>query len=264
MNIYDYQDYRLFLIHLVEATAFTQAELARSMNCQAAYLSQVLKHKAELTEDHGIKLCSFLGFSENETEYFLVILRLARAGTPALANYLEKKRLMLSELQLEVEGRINVTKSKTNHELNLYYCSSWIPAALHSGVSCNQYQTASSLSKRFNLSLDMVEYHLKCLEKFYLVKHEKTRWIFAGGSIHFPKNSAMDALFQTNRRMHAVNSLNDRKKDDLHYASVFSIDAKGAKRFRLFLVDAIEKFHKEAEPAASEEVYSICIDFFQA
>lgn len=266
-NVFEYNDYRHFLQILVTkktSKTFTQVELAKAMECQAAYLSQVLKDKADLTEDHGVKLCQFLNFNEAEIEYFLTILRLTKAGTPALRAYLEAARQKLYDLHREVDSRISSLKSKDLNELNLYYCASWIPAVLHSGTSCESLQTAAALAQRFGLEKSIVEYHLHCLEKFNLVKFEKGRWKFQGGSIHFPKNSAMDQTFQLNRRLHAMNLISTRKPDDIHYATVLSIDGPTAKKIRELLINSIESIHKKAEPAPSEDVYSVCLDFFRS
>lgn len=266
-NIFDYKDYRKFLQDLVTKQGpkvFTQVELAKAMECQAAYLSQVLKERADLTEDHGVKLCQYLRLTEAETDYFLLILRWAKAGTPALRKYLEEARQKSHDLHREVESRISSVKNKELNEFNLYYCSSWIPAVLHSATSCESLQTVSSLMQRFGLEKEVVEHHLQHLERFGLVKFEKGRWIFQGGSLHFSKNSSMDQNFQMSRRLHAMNSIFTRQPEDIHYSTLLSVDAPTARKIRDLLINSIENIHKKAEPAPSEEIYSVCLDFFRA
>lgn len=267
VNVFEFQNYGEFLKALVknrEARGLTQSELAKAMGCQAAYLSQVLKDKAELTEDHGIRLCHFLEFSGTEIEYFLVILRLARAASPSLRTYLENIRIHLLELRGELEGRISSVKKKEVNEATIYYCSSWIPAVLHSATSCEAYQTSSSLSQRFHLEKSTVEFHLQLLEKFKFVRFEKGKWIFQGGSIHFPKASPIDQSFQINRRLHALNSISQRKPDHIHFATILPIDAITAKELREQLLSLIETVLRKSSRAPSEEIYSMNLDFYKS
>lgn len=267
MDIFEYTNYRQYLQSLVknrEAKGKTQVELANAMGCQAAYFSQVLKEKADLTEDHAIKLCVFLDFNGIKTEYFLVILRIARAGTSQLKSYLEKTREKLIADYQEVEGRISTSKRKGSSEDNVYYCSSWIPAVIHSGTSCEAYQTILELSKRFNIESSVVDYHLQSLEKYGLVEFKNGKWLFKGGSLHIPKNSALDQSFQISRRIHAMNSIAKRKTDDIHYSMVFSADITTVKKIRQSFIDTIEETHKISVASPSEDVYALCLDFFNA
>ena len=232
---FKYISYKGFLQDLVkfrEERGQTRAELAKAMGCQAAYFSQVLKAKADLTEDHGIKLCRHLKLNAAETEYFLLILRLSRAGTQALSEYLEEQRLKLKKTHDEIEGRVQSRKNRWTTEREIYYCSSWIPSTLHTATSCESYQTVSTLSRRFDLDPSLVEGHLHALEKFGLIQFNEGRWIFQGASMHFPKNTPLDQAFQLNHRVHAMHALAAKKEEEIHYAAVFAADRKTFIRIR--------------------------------
>jgi len=266
-NIFDFTDYRAFLGQLVENRSLrrvTRSKLAAAMSCQAAYLSQVLKGKAELTEDHGVKLCQYLGFNDKEIEYFLVILRLARSGSPALTKFLEGQRQTLQSLHREAESRISSTKVYDVSEAQVYYCSSWIPAVVHVATTCEAYQTAATISQRFALEKATVEYHLQMLEKHGLVKFQSGRWIYHGSSFHIPKQSPFDPTFQIQRRLQVIENIAQRKSTDVHYANVFSVDEKTFAKMRELFIATIENIHKLGEPAPSENVYTLCLDLFQA
>ncbi len=266
-HVFDYKDYREFLRSLVQNRQIrgkTQVELAKAMNCQAAYLSQVLGDRAELTEDHGMKLCIYLEFNDAETEYFLLILRISRAGTKPLLSYLEQQRDRLQQLHHELSSRISSEKNEETNELNIYYCSSWIPSVIHTATSCETLQTSVAIAQRFRLEKGLVEYHLQILEKYLLVSFQEHRWVFQGRSTHFTKNSALDQIFQLSRRMLALNSLSNRLPQDIHYSVVFSANQETVNRIRDLLFDSIEKMHKQVEPSPSEDVYSACIDLFRA
>ncbi len=264
--VFDFKEYREFLRALTKergARGQTQVELAKSMDCQAAYFSQVLKDKADLSEDQSLKLCRYLQFSDLETEYFLLILRLSKAATKSLSDYLEQKRRALSDVHQEVEGRILSQKNQSLNELNVYYCSSPIPSLIHLATSCKELQISSAISQRFSIEKSIVDEHLQKLEKFGLVKFENGCWNYSGGSIHFPKSSPLDHSFQLSRRLLALESLALRRPEDLGYSVTFASDEKTIKKIRAFLLKTIEEIHKVAEPSSSQDVFSICIDLFR-
>ena len=265
-NIFDFTDYRELLLSIVKhrtARGGTQASLAEAMGCQAAYFSQVLKGRGELTEDHIIGLCEYLELDENSSEYFLLLLRTSRAGTNKLRSYLKKQSKKLAEKSKLLENRLQASKDISNEALGIYYCSSWIPSLLHVATSCEDLQTIKQLKARFNLPEDLIETHLRDLEKFDLVAFDQGRWKYAGGSMHFPKSSPLDQQLQLGRRQLSSQSIPLRRTDDLNYSVVFACDQETKKLIHAKFLETIDFIHKTVEPSPSEEVFTICIDFFK-
>lgn len=262
---FEFDNYRNYLIDLAafrDTIGRTRAELANAMNCQPAYFSQVLKGRAELTEDQGIQLCQFLSFSASDTEYFMILLRQERAATPALKRYLETQRLELLRQHGEVSGRLGVRKKALDAELSAYYSSNWLPSVIHIATSCERLQTIRQIAEHFILPEDTVEFHLRELQKYHLVEYTDDRWQYAGQSIHFPKNSTLDLQFQMSRRLLAMSTLSVQRKADLHYAVVFATDQKTFATLRARFLEMIEELHRTVEPTPSDDVYTICIDAF--
>jgi hypothetical protein len=265
-NIFDFKDYKLYILKITSGTnqqKIAKSHLAQAIGCQAAYLSQVLKGKAELTEDHGIKLCQFLHFSELETEYFLTILRMNRAGSSTLARYLEKSCQRLINLNKEVEQRIPSQKRSGIDELNIYYCSSWIPTLIHTATSCEAYQSVSSLCDRFHLDKETVELHLNTLQKFGLVEFKNNRWQFSGGSLHFPKGSPLEQSFLLQQRLFTLNKIGSKRPSDIHFSTVFASSPETIDKLRQLFFETIASLHEQVEPSPSQEVYMLCLDFYQ-
>lgn len=265
-SLFEYTHYRSALNAIVEYRSErggTQAELARAMNCQAAYFSQVLKGRAELTEDQLIALCEFLELDEKQSDFFLLLLRLSRAGTPKLRAYLQKQIERMIQKSELVEARVPSSEVEANRALGIYYCSSWIPSVLHLATSCESLQTVKALKARFGIDEATIEFHLRELEKFGLVTFEKGRWAYAGSSFHFPRSSPFDLQIQLARRQMVMNSIPFRREADMNYSVVFSADEEAIREIRKQLLKAIEKIHKTFEPAPGADVYSICIDLFK-
>jgi len=267
-TIFYFDNYREYLKNMVEERRLrghTKAELARVLECQAAYLSQVLAEKVDFTEEHLLRLAEYIEFNEVETEYLLTLLRIAKAGNQNMKRYLDRQRVKLKETAEELEPRLSSRKTKSaNQDLNIYYSSSWLPSIIHLATSCERSQTVPAIAKKFGLSEELVHEHLRRLEKFGLVDFSNDRWKYSGTSIHFSKNSPLDLQLQMSRRLLAMNRLSFRKTSDLYYSVIFSTDPKTASQLRSQFLNTIEILHKTVEPTASEEVFAVCIDFFKA
>ncbi|MDO9180995.1 MAG: TIGR02147 family protein [Bacteriovorax sp.] len=261
-----FDNYKKYLISLISENSGTrgfQSILAKAMNCQAAYLSQVLRGKVELTEDHAIKLVLFLKLNDLESEYFILLLRLSRAATRELVGYLENKRLEMQDHQDDLNNKVRAKIARENETFIAKYFASWIPSSIHIATSSKQYQTINSLAERFHLPEALVLENLKFLEKHQLVNRENDLWIFRGESIHLPKNSSLNEPYQVSLRTQVLKSIQAKNKNNLHFSSVFTIDKKSYKEILEVCNNAIEESHKIIHDSGTEELYSICIDLFE-
>jgi uncharacterized protein (TIGR02147 family) len=266
-SLLSYSDYRQFLIDLSERRKVqgqTHAELAREIGCQAAYFSQVLRGKVDLTEEHLHKLSLFLDLNEIETEFLLILIREAKAGSVDLKRHLAKQREKLLRSAEELGPRLKIKSVRSlPTDFNIYYVSTWMPSVIHVATSCPEMQTVDAISKRFQIEAEVVLFHLQRLERHGLVRYSDERWLFDGSSTHFSKNSPLDIQLQTARRLHAINKFSFRKEGNVHYSVVFGTDAGTMDKLKARLLDLIEEIHREIEPSQSEEVCALCLDLFR-
>ncbi|MBC7712590.1 MAG: TIGR02147 family protein [Rhizobacter sp.] len=262
-----YQDYKEYLRELSasdEQKRGFQSSMAKAMNCQAAYLSQTLRGKVELTEDHGVKLVHFLKLNPLEGEYFLLLLRLSRATTPELRKYLEERRVEMLKRRDDLENKVQAKGARDSEEFISQYFSSWIPTAIHISTSSHELQSVESLVERFSLSIDVVKDTLIFLERYNLVKRENGNFIFSGESIHLPKASSSNEPYQVSLRTQVIKSIQEEgHKKNLHFSSVFTMDKKSYKEILEICNKAIEESHKVIHSSGTEEVYALCMDLFK-
>lgn len=262
-NSKNYQDYLQILINQLHSERGFQTKLAKAMSVQAAYLSQVLKGKADLNEDQAIALCHFIDFTDLETEYFLLLVRLSRAGTSELRVFLEDKMKKIQGEYQEIYSRVPSKQSHLSAEDTQRYFATWIPSTLHTATSSNQYQTVEKLAERLDLDTQVVKQTLKFLSDVGLVTHNENRYEFSGKSLHFTKQISMNQTIQISRRLQAIKSIEKDTADDLHFSSVFTIDKKTLTTLRELFLEVIESSHKEIHSSGTEELYAMCIDLFE-
>lgn len=233
------------------------------MGCQPSYLLQVLKEKAELTEDHALKLCQHLGFEDAETEYFVLLVRLSRASTTELVQFLQKKRLSLQAAASEFGSKVDAHSLLDSEKFLSQYFATWVASTLHVATSSKKFQTASALATRFGLPEEVVDSTLRFLEKFDLVTRDGRTFTFEGGSVHLPRNSVLNVPHQTGRRMQALRSVQLNDDEDVHFSSVFTLDRKTYVEVRKLVRDLVAESHRRIHAGGTDDVYGLCLDLFR-
>src|SRR5436309_16129314 len=92
--LFTYTSYKAYLIDRIEQNKDLrgyQSQLARAAGCQRSFLSQVLNGKFDLSREHAAELSRFWGLDPLETEYFIGLVDLARAGSGHLRKLTETK-----------------------------------------------------------------------------------------------------------------------------------------------------------------------------
>ncbi|MFG1499402.1 TIGR02147 family protein [Halobacteriovorax sp. XZX-3] len=266
MEIFEFKNYHKFLRYLIlEAYAQRglQAKLSKAIGCQAAYLSQVLKEKADLSEDQAYKLSVFFNFSKIETEYFLNLIRYARASTHELKSYLKYKGEKIAEEAGNLASRVNSMVIDDENEQYKDYFISWIPSAIHIATSCPKLQTIPNLANHFALSEKKVRSTLIYLEKLGLVEKHDQNYIFSGKSIHLPFESWLNTPHQMAKRIQVLDIIAKEEPNNIHYSSTFTIDEKDFLPLKEKILKLIQSTQDDIKESGTEVVCGLNIDLFE-
>ncbi|MBN1758941.1 MAG: TIGR02147 family protein [Chitinispirillaceae bacterium] len=87
-SIFDYLDYRLFLLDFYETqkkkhSFFSYRYMSGKIGLDAGYLVKILQGKLHLPEKYINTMCSFCKFSEKETAYFRTLINFNKAKSEA-------------------------------------------------------------------------------------------------------------------------------------------------------------------------------------
>jgi uncharacterized protein (TIGR02147 family) len=263
--IYDYQDYREFLIDALggkNKRTGQRGALSRHLACQTAYLSQVLSGVANLNLEQGYRVNQFFGHDPQAADYFLLLLQKERAGTHELKGYFQNKLNEILAKRSQLETRI--FKNKTVSEPDqAYYYSRWYIAAIHVALSMPNLQTVPELNRYFHLDESLIREVLDFLLVTGLAKFEKQKYTIGPSHVHIPKDSKFAKQLHTNWRLESIKSL-DRKRDaDLHYSTVYTISKQDVTKLRLQMIKLIEQNMEIVRPSNEEVLYAYTTDFFE-
>lgn len=265
MNIFDFTDYREFLRELSSQEGLPrgfQASLARAAGCQASYFSQILKEKVHLTEDQALGIAEHLSFSVAETDFFLLLIRLAKAGTPKLKNYLKQTLEKAKRQQTDLSARVGAQKIvHTDQQLGQYFAS-WIPSAVHLLTSSKEFQKIDKIAQRLSLPEGKIKETLQLLQEMALVEKQGDQYSYKGGTMHISKDSPWQSAMQTTRRHLALRSIAVNTEDSLHFSSIFTISPAEQEEIKKLLGSYVQKSHKLIQNSGTENLCCMCLDFF--
>lgn len=266
MNVYQHQSYKKFLVDLIE-NDFTSSRGKRKMmaeagNCQVSHVTHVLSGEGHFSPEQLEGIARFFGLGNDEIEFLLLLLGLARAGTTSLKNFYSQLIENKLKSRSELKGRLKIPDSMAKADEAIYY-SSWLYGAVHVMLSIPDLQTKEALSQALSLSLARSEEILSFLIKTGLCKKEGNRYKLLRPLLHLEKSSPLISKHHANWRMKALQSLENMDEEKLHYSSVFTLSKNDFTKVREILMESLAQSLKVIKDSPEEVPAVICLDYFK-
>src|SRR5262249_298331 len=147
MNLFECLDYKSYIaFHFRQNRKIHgyKSRLAEAAGCQRSFFSKAMGGPTHLTSEPPAGLTAYWKLTEIEAEYFIQLVNLERAGTPALREHIEKQLEKLRQDQNDLAKRFSEAK-EISEELAQVYYSSWQYVAVHYLLSIAKYQTVEAI-----------------------------------------------------------------------------------------------------------------------
>lgn len=268
-TIFDYADYKVYLKDVISRKRNNgrgmRSALSKAACCQGAYVSRVLNENAHFSLEQAEKISAFLGHTEEEADFFILLVQRARSGTAALQKYFLKKINDILKRQFDLKERFKVRMDLALENQAIYY-SAWYYSAIHILLSIPQFQTKDAIADHLNLPVSKVGETIEFLVRAGLAKKEGDRFKITKTRIHVGSDSAFLNRHHLNWRMQAVQSMErlDRSRDEqLHYSSVVSVSETDIHKMKSKLVRTIEEVNDIVKSSKEESAQCLAIDLFR-
>ena len=265
-SLLEYNQYKTYLKDTLEGPETNQrgqkAKLAKDLGIQTTYLSQVLRGQAHLSLEQAERLNRAWGHTEQESHYFLLLVQLARAGTPQLKKYFEEQLEAVKQERFNLHKRLGLKSELSTSDQAAYY-SSWVFAALHVFASIPDFQTRDALAKKLDLSPSQVGEALDFLVQIGVINEKNGKYTVGKTSMHVPNTSNFVVQHHTNWRLQAIRSFEKRKSDDIHYTSCVTLSHADAATIKSQLIDQIKSVKNTVKVSKDEMACCFLLDFFE-
>jgi len=265
MNIYMYSEPIAALQAFIEenhAIGKIKTRLAAAANCKQSYFSNVMSGKVNLTIDQAFGLSKFMGLTENETEFFLLLVQQVRAGGSDLQTYFNKKIKKMRQSEFKLEKKFLKKDKLSSEQVRIYY-SSWHYQSIHMLLTVPKYGRVENMAKRMNLSIEAVLSKLKTLEAIGLAEKTGEYWKAVLKDIHIPIHDPSSLGHQIQWKLQAISDLQSSKTEGLHYSSVYSLSFEDFQKLKSMMVKFIEDTRTHIEASQEEDIAHFQLSFFR-
>lgn len=264
--IYEYDDYKKYLLDRLEASPGKgrglRRQMAEYMNCQVAYVSHVLAADRHFSLEQGEALSRFFALRADETEYFLLLIEFCRAGTPGLKKFfqqqIQNKRVAFRDLKKRIKYERQILP-----EDQITYYSSWHYQAVRMLLTIPEYRKAPEIARKLGIS---VERALEILSFFVakgLAKEDSGGYKTTETKIHLGRDSGLLNKMHSNWRVHTLQKLDCISEDDLHYSAAVTLSKSDYDKVREILTNALVNTHKVIHPSKEERLCVLAMDFYE-
>lgn len=235
--------------------------LARELNCQPSYLSQVIAGKVPLSVEHALTIAREAEWSADESRYFLLLVQRDRAGSAALRAFHEADLAELRKKHQRISERIPVDE-RLSIDNQIRYYSSWVYAAIHVLSSIPQYQDRRRLRKLLRLDPTEFETILRELAHSGLVVVKGEKVTIGSRRLHLPAGSPLLARHHAQWKLRAVEASSRPKAENLHYSGLLAISRDDSAKVREILLAAIGEIEAIIRVTKPEDPIVINLDAF--
>ena len=264
IDIYLFRSYKAYLNSFSEASAKrgAKAKIAKALGCQPTYVSQVFNRSVHLSLEQADKLNEFLGHSEDEAKYFILLVQKDRAGTRSLERHFKTQIEQILSQRVVVTQRLGIKDSLSVEEQAIYY-SSWYYSAVHIALTIPGLNSKESIATYLGISVKKVGTVLSFLVSAGLVQNVggslKIKW----PSVALTSDSPNLPRHHANWRIKAVDSVGVYDKKDLHYTAVISISKEDIDQIKNETLSLLKKHRDLISRSKEEDLYCYAIDIFK-
>lgn len=264
MNVFDYYDYKLCVNDWVSEQAsgghgqFRQLSFHLGVN--SVVISQVFRGDREITLEQAVGVSEFLGFTDVERDYFLLLVQKARAGSAQLKSIFEKQ---IQEARKSAEQLKNRVKhQKLSEEDRATFYSQWYYSAIRLGLSIHEFGSVSKIAEHLKIDRLVVAQVMDFLIKNNLVIDRGGNYELGPQVTHVGHDSPFVNRHHTNWRLKAMQSMEHITETDLFYTGPMVLSKTVAHDIRKSLTELISKSTKKVADSESEVIRCLNIDWF--
>ncbi len=265
MNIFDFHDYKHCINTWIEEQPRNGhgqlRQMAVHLNVNSVVMSQIFRGDRDLTAEQALGVADFIGFSELETDYFVLLVQKSRAGTADLKKHYEKQLQGLHTAATALKNRVKHQKVTDEDRATFY--SHWYYSAVRLGVSIPQLDSATAIANYLNLDRPLVSKVLDFLKSNDLIVEKKGRYDIGPQVTHVGPDSPFVNRHHTNWRVKGLQALEGSSEKNWFYSGPMALSHEAASDIRKILIEAVEKATKKAAPSDSEVLRCLNIDWFE-
>lgn len=266
MRVSDFKNYRDFIRYRIEQSPRKGhgqfKKMADFLGIQTSMLSQIMAGHREMNAESASLLCEFFGLNDLESDTFLCLVQLARAGNSRLKAQLERQLKVLRTQSEKVEKRISKERELDEATKAVFY-SQWYYSGVRLVTALDGCNTVDAISERLRLPRSQVTRVVEFLVENGLCAYRDGKLQYGPQSTHVNADSPLVARHHSNWRLKAMENFEGLNSSELVFTSPVAVSQKDALTIRRRLLETIEDWARISDQSPSERLMCLNIDWVE-
>ncbi len=267
MEVYDYSSYKDYILARVKAMPRGGhgqfMKMAKHIGANPVVVSQVMKGDRDFSDEQALRLTDFFGLTTMESEYFMRMVALEKAGTHDLKRFHRDALAALKRQAHATKNRVAAHQELDDSTKSVFY-SDWIYSAVRLLTTIEGYQTADAIAEHLDISHARVNEIVEFLLSVGLVRKEGDRLAIGVLSTHLDAQSRFVNNHHRNWRIRGLQALNTRTPDDLFYTAPCTLSQDDFMILRKEMVQLMASLTKRVPNSEPRTLACLNIDWFKA
>lgn len=266
MDLYAHDDYRDY----VRSTILSRPQqgrgeitrMAAHLGIHSTLMSLILSGKRELNQEQAFELCSYFEFTESETEYFLLLVQIQRAGTVALKKHYTKKAEEFRRQSMKLSARVKTGTVLKDVDKAVFY-SSWVYSAIRLFCSTSsQGKTLEEITQYLARPRAKVLEEVSFLLGAGLLGENKGRYQMLTQRTFVEFGSPLLVKHHTNWRLKSLQAADRITPDELMVTSPCSLSKSDFQKLKKMLMDFVRDSSEIIRDSEPEGVACLNLDLY--
>lgn len=245
VSIFDFEDYKAYIHQRIEEMPNRGrgewARIAKALRLHPTRVSQIFKGEIQLSPEQACTLTNFLGLSAIESEYFMVLVQLGRAGSHDLEQMLKRQIQKIRDQAKQLVNRISREKVLSGEQSAIFY-SSWAYSGIRLATSTEQGSSVDKLAIAFGMSREKIRAIIDFLLESGLCVEKDGRLVMGAKTTHLDKTSPLALQHHSNWRLKGLSRHQNLTDLEMAYTCPVSLREKDMIVVREILIQTIQKF----------------------
>ncbi len=266
ISLYQFNNYKKYFTTWIESQPKKghgeYRRLALHLNVSTTLISQIFNADKDMSLEMAAEICDYLHLTDDESDYFILLVEHAKAGSHKLKLRLSKQISERQDKAKKLESRMKKETELDESTKTIYY-SNWVYTAVRVLSDIPEINTIEQISQRLMIPKNQLLKFIDFLTKHKLVLNKGGSLAMGTSHIYLPPTDPLALLHHQNWRTLGFQKMQIRNEENFFSSGQYSLSKELAFQIRKELPDMIESVIKRVKPSASETTRCLNIDFYE-
>ncbi|HVK60100.1 MAG TPA: TIGR02147 family protein, partial [Bdellovibrionales bacterium] len=238
------------------------SRIAKHLSTSSVLVSYVMNGARDFSSEQAIEIADFFGLTETESDYFCLLVQLARAGSFKLEQKIQREMKKKREEAQHLKSRV-AQDLELDDDAKARFYSNWYFSGIRLASSIDGLNSVEAIADYLKLPRVRVREVLEFLVQYGLSIEKNGEYSMGPKRTHIESTSPLVSRHHANWRIKGFESMEDLSPEELFYTGPMAVSTEAMAEVRKDLTDVIDRMVKKVGDSKSEQLACLNIDFFK-